>query len=368
MKRLAIIITIVIITIQNVSAQDTDYSQQVSALKEAFTSKNFNTLKPIIGDNLQFKPFPKEKTTMILQTVLNRFPALDSLKVVEQKKGFSLLRYYFNGSRGTNSGVHFNELGKISRIELIEQVIEREMAASKSVQQPNPGEMGKKFPFKEVIISTQDELDVYGNLYEVDPNGPVILLCHQGRLNKFEYADIAPRLNQMGYNCLAIDQRSGGTFARQENKTHQKATEKGMNTDFLEAKKDIEAAIDFLNKKYNKKIILWGSSYSSVLALHLASNNGIRSIISFSPSNFFKDDIGELSTLISKIDKPYFITSSKKESKDLSEIMRTVNRGEKQMHFTPNTDGFHGSMSLWNGQQGAQEYWAALNNFLSSIK
>jgi hypothetical protein len=39
---------------------------------------------------------------------------------------------------------------------------------------------------------------------------PYILLSHQAGSNRAEYAPIAPRLVKPGFNCLAIDQRSGG--------------------------------------------------------------------------------------------------------------------------------------------------------------
>ena len=195
-----------------------------------------------------------------------------------------------------------------------------------------------------------------------------ILLCHQAGYNKQEYADIAPKLNEMGYNCLAIDQRSGGDFAGKPNETFQRAKEKSLPTAYIDAQQDIEAAIDFLNKKYNKKVILLGSSYSSSLVLFESlKNNTVSASIAFSPGDYFGDQKPSLSTVFLKADKPFFITSSKQEAETLNALVDKKQLKENQIQFIPESDGFHGSKALWSGQNGAEEYWTAIADFLKSI-
>lgn len=75
------------------------------------------------------------------------------------KKGYVLVKFYFEGSRGTESGVYFDISGKISRIALIEQVIEREIAQSKSIPQP-------------ITVITYHIFDICLHLFSV---------CHQRR-------------------------------------------------------------------------------------------------------------------------------------------------------------------------------------------
>ena len=72
---------------------------------------------------------------------------------------------------------------------------------------------------------------------------------------------------------MAIDQRSGGPIADQANETNQRALAKGLNVDYLDAIPDIKAAISYASNRYNKKVILWGSSYSSTLVLWEALSN-----------------------------------------------------------------------------------------------
>ena len=229
------------------------------------------------------------------------------------------------------------------------------------------GEKSPKEPL-EVSIPSKDGLLISGNLYEVDSKSPVILLCHQAGYNKYEYADIAPRLNEMGYNCLAIDQRSGGTFAEKKNITFENAKAKSLSTEYVDAEQDMIAALEYLEKKYDQKVILWGSSYSSALALHVGDNENVKAIISFSPGDYFGEQKAKLSKVIPAIDKPFFITSSKAESVRLKEAIGDVSPSVSQTQFVPNSDGFHGSKALWIGQEGADDYWAALELFLNAIK
>lgn len=141
-----------------------------------------------------------------------------------------------------------------------------------------------------ITFPSIEGLPISANLYHNNDTFPVILLCHQAQYNKAEYDEIAITLYNKGFNLIAIDQRSGGTLFEKENETFERAKKLGKPTDYLDAEQDIQAAIEYAYKKYNKEIILWGSSYSSTLALFLAnSNNKVKAVIAFSPGDYFAD-------------------------------------------------------------------------------
>jgi dienelactone hydrolase len=60
-----------------------------------------------------------------------------------------------------------------------------------------------------VSFHAEDGLKITADLYLIDFSEPFILLFHQAESSRGEYNDIAPRLNKLGYNCLAVDLRSG---------------------------------------------------------------------------------------------------------------------------------------------------------------
>src|SRR5688572_25599576 len=88
--------------------------------------------------------------------------------------------------------------------------------------------------YVKVEFESLDSLMISANLYEVDPSFPIMVLCHQRGFCKYEYAGIAERFNELGFNCLAIDQRCGGPIADQPNETWLRAIEKNKPVDFLD--------------------------------------------------------------------------------------------------------------------------------------
>jgi dienelactone hydrolase len=241
--------------------------------------------------------------------------------------------------------------------------------ATRMVRAPQPGVLADFFAFQPVTFLAEDGLPVTGNLYEVSPHNPVILLCHQANYNKYEYADIAPRLNALGYNVLAIDQRSGGFFAGNPNETRQRAEAGGWaTTGFLDAEKDILAAIEWLADRYRRQVIVWGSSYSSALAIFVTTHTEVKAAVAFSPGNYFQDAKPDLKAFVHKLQKPLFITSSREEAEELEHTIGKSLNGLSQVQFIPQSGGFHGSKALWEGQVGAEEYWTAVLDFLLKIQ
>lgn len=61
--------------------------------------------------------------------------------------------------------------------------------------------------------------------------------------------------------------------------------------------------------------------------------------------------------------KPIFATSAKKEIDDVKHVLTYVNP-ECVSLFSPKTEGFHGSKTLWESVKGYEAYWEALLPFL----
>ncbi|MFT4637365.1 MAG: alpha-beta hydrolase superfamily lysophospholipase [Verrucomicrobiales bacterium] len=142
--------------------------------------------------------------------------------------------------------------------------------------------------FEIVSFDSQDGLEVTADLFMAheNPETPFILLFHQAGFSRGEYREIAPRLNQLGFNCMAIDQRSGNAANGVTNETAQRAKAAGKPTGFTDAIPDMLAAIATAKENYGKGTVLgWGSSYSSALILKLAGDDPelVDGTLSFSP-------------------------------------------------------------------------------------
>jgi hypothetical protein len=193
-----------------------------------------------------------------------------------------------------------------------------------------------------------------------------MLLCHQAGFSRGEYIETACEFNEIGFNTLAIDQRSGQETNGIANETVKRATDAGLPTNYSDAEQDIRAAIDYLYElSGGKPIIVCGSSYSSALVLKVgAGNEKVRAILSFSPGEYYRGE--SVQAWATAVHKPLFATSSKSESADLTVLLENMD-DQFAFHFIPEQEGVHGSRALWATQNNNQEYWDALNLFLSNL-
>lgn len=219
-----------------------------------------------------------------------------------------------------------------------------------------------------VTFETSDGLTVTASLYEVDESYPYIVLFHQAGYSKGEYKTTAVKLLKLGYNCIAVDLRSGGSVNYVPNETATLAAEKGLPTSYLDAEKDMLAAIDYVYKKSNKPMVLFGSSYSASLALKVAKGNyRVKAVIAFSPGEYFNNEL-VIKDLLSGYDKPVFVASSQREHTYMTDLLSPIPDNLKTV-FKPNDgQGEHGSKSLWSSCPSSKEYWLALLLFFKTIE
>lgn len=224
---------------------------------------------------------------------------------------------------------------------------------------------------KTITFKSLDGLLITADLYmTADANAPFIILYHQAHYSRGEYLEIAPKLNAIGFNCLAVDQRSGDAVNDVVNQTHQRAEEAGEKTAYVDAYPDLEATLSYVKKTFKpKKIIVWGSSYSSALVFVLASKNKdkVDGILSFSPGNYFEMDGKTVSDYAKNISCPVFITSAKSEEKYWRLIYESLSSKNKSFYL-PEGEGFHGAKALWEKNEGHEAYWKAVEGFLKGFK
>jgi pimeloyl-ACP methyl ester carboxylesterase len=222
-------------------------------------------------------------------------------------------------------------------------------------------------------FKAEDGVQITADLYLTHPDtSTFIILFHQANWSRGEYLEIAPILNAMGYNCMAIDQRSGGSVNGIPNKTKTSAEKAMKGTQYIDAIPDMKAAISYAKANFaSGKLIIWGSSYSSALVLKIAGDmpNEIDGALAFSPGEYFGrfDKPADFITSSAKnITKPVFITSGKNEKGSWWKIFEAIESNQKH-YFLPETSGNHGSRALWAKFNDSKEYWKAVKEFLEVI-
>jgi dienelactone hydrolase len=226
---------------------------------------------------------------------------------------------------------------------------------------------------KTISFVTPDKVVVTADIYSPNPaNSPLIILFHQANYSRGEYIEIAPKLNNLGFNCMAVDLRSGNSINGIENKTWKFADSLKMETRYTDAYTDMRASVSYAKKNFpGAKIILFGSSYSASLALKLTSDypQGISGVIAFSPGEYFAKfgwnrEIIKISA--TKITCPVFITSATNEQDNWKAIYDAI-PGQSKVSYIPQSGGIHGAKTLWKTFPESQEYWKALTSFLKKF-
>jgi len=251
-------------------------------------------------------------------------------------------------------------------------------AVSQETKTDPKGSMSKKAeaePFEQISFNAADGLEVPADLYwkHDDKSKPFIVLCHQAGWSRGEYRDIAPALNELGFNCMAIDQRSGGKVKGIDNETTARATTAKKPVTYVDAEQDMVAAVAYARENYaTGKLILWGSSYSAALTLRIAGEHSdkVDGALAFAPGEYF-ERLGKpgnwIQTSAKKIACPVFITSAKKEHASWKKIFAAI-PSESKSNFLPTTAGNHGSRALWAQFNDSKDYWAKVKEFLANFE
>ena len=240
---------------------------------------------------------------------------------------------------------------------------------SQKIKRPSPPGIKNSVTseVKTITFYAKDSVQITADTYFLEGIQPTVLLCHQAGFSRGEYIDTAKKLNALGFSCMAIDQRSGKKANGILNLTAKDAIAKGMNVGYTGAKKDLDAAIDYLYSiNGNQPIILVGSSYSASLTLWIASENKkVKAAAAFSPGEYLKNK--NLAETIKTLSIPTFVTSSKREIGPVKKLVRFV-KPNYVTQFKPEVKGIHGSRALWDSTDGHETYWKAFKAFLLANK
>jgi alpha-beta hydrolase superfamily lysophospholipase len=224
-------------------------------------------------------------------------------------------------------------------------------------------------PAAAVTFTTSDGVTVYADSYAgPSPKAPVIQLFHQAESSRNEYAPIAPRLVELGYNVLAVDQRSGGDLYPPANETVQHL---GRSADYIDVLPDMNGALAWAQRTYpGAPVIAWGSSYSAALVFAFAASHprDLAAVLAFSPGEYLPDK-GFVNHAARHVRVPVFIDSASvpNEESAARAIFLAV-RSRLKVDYVPKA-GVHGSSTLRDDRDpgGAAENWQAVTDFLARL-
>lgn len=215
-------------------------------------------------------------------------------------------------------------------------------------------------------IKAADRLNIVGWVYPSTKPRGLILLFHQAGSSKNEYDSIGPRLAAEGFTCYAIDARAGGDLFGDNSTVHLL----GESKPYLEAKQDLQAAVDW-GRKQKLPVYIWGSSYSAALVFLIAAENPdvVKGVLAFSPGEYLgQPDL--VKQAAARVRVPVFVTSaSDKGEIAAARAILAASPAAVKVHYVPATAGVHGSSTLIadRNPRGAEENWRAVEAFLRRL-
>jgi dienelactone hydrolase len=220
-----------------------------------------------------------------------------------------------------------------------------------------------------VTFGAADGVTVYARPYAgPQADAPWILLFHQAGSNKNEYSPIAPRLNQLGYNALAVDQRSGGDLYAPGNET---VSHLGRSEPYEKALLDLEGALSYVRHAHPAaRVYVLGSSYSAALVFELAAKHpkDVSAVIAFSPGEYLAAK-NAVHAAARNVRVPIFVDSAAdKEEIGNAKSILAASPSKQKVQFVPQT-GVHGASTLRADKDpgGYEDNWRALIAFLRSL-
>lgn len=198
-----------------------------------------------------------------------------------------------------------------------------------------------------ITTTAADGATVYGETYYADlpATAPMIALFHQAGANgRGEYGPLTEWLNGLGYRLIAFDQRSGGGYFGQTNRT---AEGVGEDRRYCDAYPDIEAAIAYAHGAAGgAPLVIWGSSYSASLVFAAAADHPdlVDAVVAFSPATGGELDRCGAKKGLPNLKDPALAVWPKTEKSRATRLNKLLKAANAEVIIVKN--GVHGSSTL----------------------
>jgi pimeloyl-ACP methyl ester carboxylesterase len=228
--------------------------------------------------------------------------------------------------------------------------------------------LGSPLGAAEINYQTDDGIALYADWYPGNSaqTGTIVLFHQAGGSARGEYPYISKRLNALGFNVLAVDQRSGGDRFGTGNRTVEALGKKDYG--YCEAWPDLFASIDAARQRSNGPVLIWGSSYSAGLVLRLAAmhQHMVDAVLAFSPAASGPMADCSPTGLLHKVAVPAAAFRPESEMQNPGSISQAKELEAAGIIFHVIEGGVHGSSMLVPERSGAdiEAAWRLVEDFI----
>ena len=215
------------------------------------------------------------------------------------------------------------------------------------------------------------QLVLCADLFARNPPGvPLLVLFHSGSGSRGEYRKAGIRLNELGYNGLAVDMRVGGRSDHIRNLTAPQLFQHGLKGSVLDVLPDIVTTLEYAREHHAEgPVIAVGSASSATLLLSVAGERPelVDGLVLFSPPIGYFEQFDKpadwASQLAKKVTCPTWLTGLRSSREGLQRVFDALDTPRKVL-FEPEGKGVHGAKALWPREPRHPQYWGALTSFL----
>jgi len=202
----------------------------------------------------------------------------------------------------------------------------------------------------------------------------IVIALHQDRASRGEYRPIAPELNKLGLDVLAVDLRAGARRFMADNGTARSFADQTATTAKpKDAYDDVVFAVKWARElKPDGHLILFGSASSAALALIYTSREeeSVDAVFTFSPGEYLHG--WSVQEEAGKIRVPVYVTCGR-GSREISFATRAVALIDKKnlTTFYPPRDVFclHGVQTLVVRDEPSRvKQWAPVTRLLETLR
>ncbi len=197
-----------------------------------------------------------------------------------------------------------------------------------------------------MFLKTIDNKKIAANLYKVENPKGRLILAHSMPETKESWDEFAKKMQEFGYESLAIDLRGHG-----QSESGPAGYKKFSDEEHQAGIHDLEAAWDYLRSSgaNPKKTVLIGASIGANLALEfIAKNPDFKKAVFLSPGFDYRGIKTEPLVLKLQKDQSAVFATSKDDGNNAAEVLRLYEKSPKEMnkHIIIYDHGGHGTAML----------------------
>jgi hypothetical protein len=219
-----------------------------------------------------------------------------------------------------------------------------------------------------VYFHSEDSLLITADEYLTSDTLPYLLLFHEQNSSRGEFNEIITRFQKMNFNCLVPDIRNGGNSNAIGNETAKRCRIEELSRSFEMVESDIRSSITYAAGKSKQDVILLGAGENGSLVLKAAKELAtVKAAIALSPGEFFQPNF-RVEEVLSGLEKPLLITSSRIEFPYMEQIVSNVDDQYKRIFAPEDSDGERGTNALFSTNPSSSDYWLAILLFFKDLQ